>query len=128
MTIKKDKTQYFVNSKGEFIGAYSYKNTMIPSEAIEVLSPPAHGLLEIWNFNNQEWVVNKPEKIKSLRQELIEERKKYLESTDWEALAFIKRGRPISEITKTNNITAVKEMEEINKISDLESLKKFIKN
>lgn len=128
MTIKQAKTQYFVNSKGEFIGAYSHKNSMIPEGAIEVKSPPSHGLLEIWNFNMQEWEVNEPEKLKYLKRELTEERKKYLESTDWEVSAFIKRGRAISEATKIGNIEAAKEIEEIEKATNLQSLNKFIKN
>lgn len=63
--------------------------------------------------------------IDELKNNLINVRKKYIASTDWEAAAFIKRQRAVSQITIDKNNLAITQINEINKIVTLPELQKY---
>jgi hypothetical protein len=119
------KTQYFVNSAGKFIGAFSENNSAISEGVIEVKEPPSHGLLEIWDFEKNKWVDNVPEKITHLKEELLSKRKAYFATTDWYVARKIKRGVEIPEEILNKEILCAKEIDLIKLCKTLEELQKF---
>lgn len=112
-------TQYFIDSSGAFLGAYSKNNPAIPREAIEVPLPPNHGISEYWDFKKSAWVEDPDLRLEILKDSLIEVRKKILKSTaDYYAPDY-----PLDIIEQRAGIR--KEIEAIKQAKTVKGLSKF---
>lgn len=70
-------------------------------------------------------IENIEQKKTRIKNQLITVRKQYLASTDWQACAFIKYGRPIDEEVKTKCQQANSEIDDIQTCTTITALNKF---
>ncbi len=122
---KKIINQIFVDSDGNYLGEFSYQNSAIPKEAVEVFILPQHGK-DIYNFQTNTWISktkNIVDKKEELRNQLISSRRFYLNKTLEKAFEYYEDGLEYPD--KAKRTQAKQEIKDIEAATTITALNRF---